>query len=114
MAPESKKLFNIVILGVAFMFMFTAFQTCGNVAQTVIRSLNRTDFHGSGYTSMAIIYGVFSASNLITPSVVAVVGPQLSMFVSGLFYSLSRGPSTRPPFSLESQPLYSGQHKETA
>ncbi|XP_020821614.1 UNC93-like protein MFSD11 [Phascolarctos cinereus] len=88
MSPESKKLFNIVILGVAFMFMFTAFQTCGNVAQTVIRSLNSTDFHGSGYTSMAIIYGVFSASNLITPSVVAIVGPQLSMFASGLFYSI--------------------------
>uniref|UniRef100_Q8BJ51-2 Isoform 2 of UNC93-like protein MFSD11 n=1 Tax=Mus musculus TaxID=10090 RepID=Q8BJ51-2 len=88
MSPESKKLFNIVILGVAFMFMFTAFQTCGNVAQTVIRSLNSTDFHGSGYTSLAIIYGVFSASNLITPSVVAIVGPQISMFVSGLFYSM--------------------------
>lgn len=68
--------------------MFTAFQTCGNVAQTVIRSLNSTDFHGSGYTSLAIIYGVFSASNLITPSVVAIVGPQISMFVSGLFYSI--------------------------
>ncbi|ERE67793.1 UNC93-like protein MFSD11-like protein [Cricetulus griseus] len=88
MSPESKKLFNIVILGVAFMFMFTAFQTCGNVAQTVIRSLNSTDFHGSGYTSLAIIYGVFSASNLITPSVVAIIGPQISMFVSGLFYSM--------------------------
>uniref|UniRef100_A0A8C7B3R8 UNC93-like protein MFSD11 n=1 Tax=Neovison vison TaxID=452646 RepID=A0A8C7B3R8_NEOVI len=88
MSPESKKLFNIIILGVAFMFMFTAFQTCGNVAQTVIRSLNSTDFHGSGYTSMAIIYGVFSASNLITPSVVAIIGPQLSMFASGLFYSI--------------------------
>uniref|UniRef100_F7GF69 UNC93-like protein MFSD11 n=1 Tax=Callithrix jacchus TaxID=9483 RepID=F7GF69_CALJA len=88
MSPESKKLFNIIILGVAFMFMFTAFQTCGNVAQTVIRSLNNTDFHGSGYTSMAIIYGVFSASNLITPSVVTIVGPQLSMFASGLFYSM--------------------------
>uniref|UniRef100_A0A8C6S1F6 UNC93-like protein MFSD11 n=1 Tax=Nannospalax galili TaxID=1026970 RepID=A0A8C6S1F6_NANGA len=88
MSPESKKLFNIVVLGLAFMFMFTAFQTCGNVAQTVIRSLNSTDFHGSGYTSMAIIYGVFSASNLITPSVVAIVGPQISMFVSGLFYSM--------------------------
>ncbi|XP_023387396.1 UNC93-like protein MFSD11 [Pteropus vampyrus] len=50
MSPESKKLFNIIILGIAFMFMFTAFQTCGNVAQTVIRSLNSTDFHGSGYT----------------------------------------------------------------
>ncbi|NWS73182.1 MFS11 protein, partial [Crotophaga sulcirostris] len=88
MSPESKKLFNIIILGVSFMFIFTAFQTCGNIAQTVITNLNSTDFHGSGYTSMSIIYGVFSASNLISPSVVAIVGPQLSMVVSGVFYSL--------------------------
>uniref|UniRef100_A0A8B9DHI0 UNC93-like protein MFSD11 n=1 Tax=Anser cygnoides TaxID=8845 RepID=A0A8B9DHI0_ANSCY len=88
MSPESKKLFNILILGVSFMFIFTAFQTCGNIAQTVITNLNSTDFHGSGYTSMSIIYGVFSASNLFSPSVVAIVGPQLSMVVSGLFYSL--------------------------
>ncbi|NXP11322.1 MFS11 protein, partial [Thinocorus orbignyianus] len=88
MSPDSKKLFNIIILGVSFMFLFTAFQTCGNIAQTVITNLNSTDFHGSGYTSMSIIYGVFSASNLLSPSVVVVVGPQLSMFVSGIFYSL--------------------------
>ncbi|NXE82580.1 MFS11 protein, partial [Cochlearius cochlearius] len=88
MSPDSKKLFNIIILGVSFMFIFTAFQTCGNIAQTVITNLNNTDFHGSGYTSMAVIYGVFSASNLISPSVVAIVGPQLSMVVSGIFYSL--------------------------
>uniref|UniRef100_A0A8C5MQ44 UNC93-like protein MFSD11 n=1 Tax=Leptobrachium leishanense TaxID=445787 RepID=A0A8C5MQ44_9ANUR len=87
MTPERKKLMNILILGCAFMLMFTAFQTCGNVAQTVISSLNSTDFHGSGYTSLAIIYGVFSASNLIAPSVVAIVGTQLSMFFSGLIYS---------------------------
>ncbi|CAI5766118.1 Uncharacterized protein PODLI_1B003315 [Podarcis lilfordi] len=88
MNPETKKLLNIIVLGTAFMFMFTAFQTCGNVAQTVITNLNHTDFHGSGYTSMAVIYGVFSASNLISPSVVAIIGPQLSMFVSGIFYSI--------------------------
>ncbi|XP_073419287.1 UNC93-like protein MFSD11 [Dendrobates tinctorius] len=87
MSPEQKKLLNIFILGISFMFMFTAFQTCGNVAQTVIASLNNTDFHGSGYTSMAIIYGVFSTSNLIAPSVVALIGTQLSMFFSGIFYS---------------------------
>uniref|UniRef100_A0A4W6DEV5 Major facilitator superfamily domain containing 11 n=1 Tax=Lates calcarifer TaxID=8187 RepID=A0A4W6DEV5_LATCA len=87
MSPEGKRLLNIVILGFGFMFMFTAFQTCGNIEQTVIKSFNSTEFHGSGYTSMAIIYGVFSASNLIAPSVVTVIGPQLSMFFSGLLYS---------------------------
>uniref|UniRef100_A0A665T525 Major facilitator superfamily domain containing 11 n=1 Tax=Echeneis naucrates TaxID=173247 RepID=A0A665T525_ECHNA len=54
------------------MFMFTAFQT----HLVFLFSL-----------SMSIIYGVFSASNLIAPSVVAVIGPQLSMFFSGLLYS---------------------------
>uniref|UniRef100_A0A8C2WH33 Major facilitator superfamily domain containing 11 n=1 Tax=Cyclopterus lumpus TaxID=8103 RepID=A0A8C2WH33_CYCLU len=87
MSPEGKKLLNIVILGFGFMFMFTAFQTCGNIEQTVLKSFNNTEFHGSGYTSMAIIYGVFSASNMIAPSVVTVIGPQLSMFFSGLLYS---------------------------
>ncbi|XP_053309919.1 UNC93-like protein MFSD11 isoform X2 [Spea bombifrons] len=87
MSPEKKKLLNIFILGFSFMFLFTAFQTCGNVAQTVISNLNNTDFHGSGYTSLAIIYSVFSASNLIAPSVVAIIGSQFSMFLSGLFYS---------------------------
>ncbi|CAL8273878.1 unnamed protein product [Lota lota] len=85
MTPEGKALLNIVILGFGFMLMFTAFQTCGNIEQTVIKSLN--NFTASGYTSMSIIYGVFSASNLVAPSVVAVVGPQLSMFFSGLLYS---------------------------
>ncbi|XP_072549296.1 UNC93-like protein MFSD11 [Salminus brasiliensis] len=87
MLQERKTLINIFILGIGFMLMFTAFQTCGNIEQTVIKSYNSTEFHGSGYNSMAIIYGVFSASNLIAPSVVAVIGPQLSLFFSGLVYS---------------------------
>ncbi|XP_048089250.1 UNC93-like protein MFSD11 [Alosa alosa] len=87
MSPEGKSLLNIIVLGFGFMFMFTAFQTCGNIEQTVLKSYNSSDFHGSGYTSMSIIYGVFSASNLIAPSVVAVIGPQLAMFFSGLLYS---------------------------
>lgn len=36
--------------------------------------------------SMAIIYGVYSTCNLIAPSVVALIGPQLSMFFGGLLY----------------------------
>ncbi|XP_051989027.1 UNC93-like protein MFSD11 isoform X1 [Xyrauchen texanus] len=87
MSPEGKTLLNIIILGLGFMVIFTAFGTCGNIEQTVIKSFNSTEFHGSGYTSMAIIYAVFSASNLIAPSVIAVIGPQLSLFFSGVVYS---------------------------
>ncbi|XP_076000222.1 UNC93-like protein MFSD11 [Genypterus blacodes] len=79
--------FNVVILGVGFLLIFTAFTTCGNIEQTVIKSLENDTFTGSGYHSLGIIYGVFSFSNLLAPAVVAVIGPKISMFVSGLVYS---------------------------
>uniref|UniRef100_H2ZXP0 Major facilitator superfamily domain containing 11 n=2 Tax=Latimeria chalumnae TaxID=7897 RepID=H2ZXP0_LATCH len=69
------------------MFIFTAFTTCGNIEQTVLKSLTNSSFSGSGYNSLAIIYGVFSASSLIAPSVVALIGPQFSMLISGVIYS---------------------------
>ncbi|XP_054463257.1 UNC93-like protein MFSD11 [Anoplopoma fimbria] len=78
---------NVVILGVGFLFIFTAFTTCGNIEQTVVKSLQNGTFSGSGYHSLGIIYGVFSFANLLAPSVVAVIGPKITMFLSGLLYS---------------------------
>ncbi|TKS92155.1 UNC93-like protein MFSD11 [Collichthys lucidus] len=82
-----RRTFNVVILGLGFLFIFTAFTTCGNVEQTVVKSLGNDTFSGSGYHSLGIIYGVFSFSNLLAPTVVAVIGPKLTMFLSGLLYS---------------------------
>ncbi|XP_037649136.1 UNC93-like protein MFSD11 [Sebastes umbrosus] len=82
-----RRTFNVVILGVGFLFIFTAFTTCGNVEQTVVKSLQNESFTGSGYHSLGIIYGVFSFSNLLAPTVVAVIGPKITMFLSGLLYS---------------------------
>ncbi|XP_034750915.1 UNC93-like protein MFSD11 [Etheostoma cragini] len=82
-----RRTFNVVILGVGFLFIFTAFTTCGNVEQTVVKSLQNGTFSGSGYHSLGIIYGVFSFSNLLAPTVVAVIGPKMTMFLSGLLYS---------------------------
>ncbi|KAF4074005.1 hypothetical protein AMELA_G00249630 [Ameiurus melas] len=79
--------YNVVILGIAFLLLFTAFTTCGNIEQTVVKSLDNATFSGSGYHSLGIIYGVFSFANLFAPSVVAVIGPQFTMFVSGILYS---------------------------
>lgn len=79
--------FNVVILGIGFLLIFTAFTTCGNIEQTVVKSLENDSFTGSGYHSLGIIYGVFSFSNLFAPTVVAVIGPQITMFLSGILYS---------------------------
>uniref|UniRef100_A0A665VDY6 UNC93-like protein MFSD11 n=1 Tax=Echeneis naucrates TaxID=173247 RepID=A0A665VDY6_ECHNA len=82
-----RRTFNVVILGLGFLFIFTAFTTCGNVEQTVVKSLQNDTFAGSGYHSLGIIYGVFSFSNLLAPTVVTIIGPKLTMFLSGLVYS---------------------------
>ncbi|XP_060882598.1 UNC93-like protein MFSD11 [Labrus mixtus] len=79
--------FNVVILGLGFLFIFTAFTTTGNIEQTVVKSLKNYTFSGSGYHSLGIIYGVFSFSNLLAPTVVSVIGPKMTMFLSGLLYS---------------------------
>ncbi|KAJ8386180.1 hypothetical protein AAFF_G00176040 [Aldrovandia affinis] len=81
------KVVNVVILGIGFLLIFTAFTTCGNIEQTVIKSMANKTFIGSGYHSLGIIYGVFSVSNLFAPTVVTILGPQITMFLSGILYS---------------------------
>ncbi|XP_008284499.1 UNC93-like protein MFSD11 [Stegastes partitus] len=82
-----RRTFNVVVLGLGFLFIFTAFTTCGNIEQTVVKNLENATFTGSGYHSLGIIYGVFSFANLIASTVVTVLGPKLTMFLSGLLYS---------------------------
>lgn len=40
----------------------------------------------ASFYSLGIIYGVFSFANLLAPTVVTVLGPKMSMFLSGLLY----------------------------
>ncbi|XP_075894723.1 UNC93-like protein MFSD11 [Nelusetta ayraudi] len=82
-----RRTFNVVVLGLGFLFIFTAFTTCGNIEQTVVKSVENSTFSGSGYYSLGIIYGVFSVSNLLAPTAVAVIGPKITMLFSGLLYS---------------------------
>ena len=84
---ESKtKMLNIILLGLAFMLVFTAWQTMGNVQTTILNSARKKGspgyvdgFDADGFTSLAIIYASFSLSNWIAPSVVAVLGPRLTL-----------------------------------
>ncbi|XP_041473415.1 UNC93-like protein MFSD11 [Lytechinus variegatus] len=85
LSASGKALYNVIILGVAFLLVFTAFQTCGMIQTVVLR--DDVDFHGSGYDSLAIIYAVFAAANWIAPSVVALLGARWSMLASALVYT---------------------------
>ncbi|XP_043217140.1 UNC93-like protein MFSD11 [Amphibalanus amphitrite] len=80
---------NVIGLGFGFMFTFTAFQTMGIIEQTILDSVKEEDssFTGDGFTSLAIVYAVFSLSNWFVPSVIAVIGPNVSMVIGGVFYA---------------------------
>ncbi|XP_076330587.1 UNC93-like protein MFSD11 [Tachypleus tridentatus] len=83
------KLYNVVILGFTFMFVFTAFQTGGMIQKVVLQSIHDEDtsYEGDGYISLAIIYAVFAISNWIAPPVISFIGPKYSMFVGGITYA---------------------------
>lgn len=85
-----KNFLNVILLGFGFMFVFTAFQTMGNVQKTILESIHKDDpsFNGDGYTSLAIIYAVFAVFNWMAPPVISVFGPKVAMVFGGITYSL--------------------------
>ena len=86
MEESSVKVLNVGLLGLAFMLVFAAFQTMGNVQTVILDSAaNKTSkgyvegFTGDGFTSLAIVYSVFTFSNWFAPPVVSFIGPRLTL-----------------------------------
>ncbi|XP_022911255.1 UNC93-like protein MFSD11 isoform X2 [Onthophagus taurus] len=84
----NKAFLNVILLGFAFMLIFTAFQTQGNIQKIILASAQEEydDFTGDGYISLAIIYVTFSVFNWSAPSVISLVGPKFSMFIGAITY----------------------------
>jgi len=88
-ATMAKKSFvSVLLLGLAFMLVFTGFQTQGNMQQMVIDSIHKEDpsFNGSGYISLAVIYAVFATTNWVAPSALHVMGAKLTMLCGAITY----------------------------
>ena len=83
---RNMKLYNVVMHGVAFMGLFTAFQTSSFFQTTVLKDVGL----GSdlGFNSLAIIYAVFSVANFLSPFIVEFTGPRLGMGLGGSVYCL--------------------------
>ncbi|XP_014481353.1 PREDICTED: UNC93-like protein MFSD11 [Dinoponera quadriceps] len=81
---------NVMILSWGFMLVFAAFQTMGNIEKTVLSSIKTDDenFTGEAYTSLAIIYAVFSICNWLAPSYISVTGPRVAILTGACCYVL--------------------------
>lgn len=81
---------NVIQLGVGFFLIFFAFNSQGFIEESVINSFaekGKISKH-AGYTSLAIIYAVFTLANFIAAPIVGFLGPKLSMFLAALTYGL--------------------------
>ena len=95
------KLFNVITLGVTFLLVFAAFNTIGNIQQLIFDSAMNSNatkadgyvegFSGNSFTSLAIVYTVFTFFNWFAPSVISLIGPRFSMMAGALTYCLFIG-----------------------
>ncbi|CAH2268981.1 jg16006 [Pararge aegeria aegeria] len=83
-----RKFINVILLGFGFMFVFTAFQTMGNIEKTILDSITQDDpnFVGDGYTSLAIIYATLALCNWMAPSIITITGPRGAMMIGAVTY----------------------------
>jgi len=89
------KQFNVFMLGLCFMMVFTGFNTMGGIQTLIFDSAKDKNsggyvegFTGEGYWSLATIYMVFTAANWIAPPIVNILGPRLTMIVGATTYGL--------------------------
>ncbi|XP_077269145.1 UNC93-like protein MFSD11 [Temnothorax americanus] len=82
---------NVILLSVGFMLVFTAFQTMGNIEQTILDSIKKErkgEFKADAYISLAIIYAVFATCNWLAPSYISVTGPRVAILTGACCYVL--------------------------
>ncbi|ESN94579.1 hypothetical protein HELRODRAFT_189442 [Helobdella robusta] len=92
------KFYNVILMGITFMFLFTAFNTCSMIQTLVLEGANieTNNTSGNGYTSLALLYGAFAASNWVAPSFVAVFNSKWSMIIGSSLYCVFIGFFLRP------------------
>ena len=77
---------QVTIMAVAFLMVFTAFQTCQNFASKV---LNDYGFDSIGFTSVATLYLVFAFFSFFSKSIVTKIGStKTAMSLGAMCYSM--------------------------
>ena len=73
------------ILSIAFLLLFSAFNTAQNLASSVLKNLG---FDNLGFISLALLYLTFAICSFLSSKVVNSWGERISMFVGSACYTL--------------------------
>ena len=92
----SRETFNVILIGLAFSFIFMAFSTTQALSvsalKTAFSSTNNSTqsilIDNIGYYTLLCVYIVFTISNIIAPSVVKLFGTKLCLIISSCSYVL--------------------------
>ncbi|KAF2071472.1 hypothetical protein CYY_007206 [Polysphondylium violaceum] len=77
---RNKSIYNVLVLGISFCVLFTAFSPTQNLETTLNADL--------GFLSLSILYGFLSFSNFFSPMVVLKAGEKISLIIGTLAYVL--------------------------
>ena len=80
---RKRKRYNLFCHSIAFMILFSAFQTASEYSQPILLELG---YGNLGFISTAVIYFTLSLSNLVSPTVVNQLKPVRSMIFGSLLY----------------------------
>ncbi|KAL5260967.1 hypothetical protein ACHWQZ_G006865 [Mnemiopsis leidyi] len=84
----NRNVYNIHILGLGFMFVFSAFITASFIEAIVFKDFNKNGIDGkTGFYSLAIIYVCLGLANWFSPAIVNKLGCKFSLFLSAIPYT---------------------------
>ena len=77
MTEERKNLFNILLLSLSFMLVFTGFHTLSSIQTLAISGKgDKVVGGGHGLVNLAIVYVVFGVFSWMSPSLLCLLGPR--------------------------------------
>ena len=76
---------QVTIISMAFMLIFTAFNTCQNLASKVLKD---DQFDNLGFVSLAVLYLVFAVCGFFGAAIVNKIGSvKVTLFIGALCYT---------------------------
>ncbi|OQV20194.1 UNC93-like protein MFSD11 [Hypsibius exemplaris] len=98
-ARRKIQLRNVVLMGIIFMLLSSASQTCSTVETIVINSVHDQYFNGTstmGYNLLAVLNGVIAGSVWISQTIVSNIGPKNGMLIGAICYAIFVSAFIRP------------------